>query len=254
MHPARFAVASLLLAACGFFASPAFGQLPGPGTPAGLNLQLLRLFGSVTAFTARANIRVVDAAQKEVFSAPMDFSVLDNKIRIEMELTDIKYKDLPAALASSLKQLGLSKVVSLVRPDKQASYVIYPEQKLYLNMPLAKGDAEAAQKPAKIEKTAIGPDTLEGKACEKSKVVLKQEGGRTLEAFVWTTPETKEFPVQVESTDGGNTSTIHFKDVRFEKPDAARFDVPTAFTSYKSYPEFMGGLMAKMLGGGGDTK
>jgi hypothetical protein len=249
----RFLLASLLLGVCGVLALPAFGQLPGPGTPAGLNLQLMRLFGSVTGFTARASIRVLDSAQQEVFSAPMDFTVLDNKIRLDMEITDIKYKDLPTALAGSLKQLGFSKIVSVVRPDKLASYVMYPEQQIYLSMPLSKEDADSAMKPVKTEKTALGKDTLDGKAYDKSKVLLRQEGGKTLEATVWTAPEMKDFPMQVLSVDGGNTSIIHFKDVRFVKPEATRFDLPSGFVGYNTYQEFLGGLMRKMMGGGGDA-
>ena len=213
----------------------------------------MQLFGSVTGFTARASIRVVDAAQTEVFSAPMDFSVLDKKIRLELEITDIKYKDLPTALAGSLKQLGFSKIVSVVRPDKQSSYIIYPEQHIYLTMPLSKEDAEAARQPAKIEKTALGKETLDGKACDKSKVAHQTARRATLEATVWTTPETKDFPLQVQSVDGGNTSIIHFKDVRFVTPESARFDLPAGFTGYNTYQEFLGGLMRKMMGGGGNS-
>jgi len=245
--------AACLIAAGGFLSLPAFGQLPGAGTPAGLNLQLMRLFGSVTGFTARASIRVTDAAQQEVFSAPVGFTVLDNKIRLDLEITDIKYKDLPTALAGSLKQLGFSKIVSVVRPDKQASYIIYPEQQLYLTMPLTKEDADSALKPVKTEKTALGMDTLDGKPCAKSKVLLKQDGGKTLEATVWTTPELKDFPVQVLSVDGGNTSIIRFKDVHFVKPEAARFELPPGYTGYSSYQELLGGLMKKIMGGGGDA-
>jgi len=248
----RLLMACLVLAACGWLSQPAFGQLPGPGTPAGLNLQLMRLFGSVTGFTARASIRVLDSAQQEVFSAPMDFTVLDNKIRLDLEITDIKYKDLPTALAGSLKQLGFSKIVSVVRPDKLASYIIYPEQKIYLTMPLSKEDADAAQKPVKLEKTPIGKDTLHGRICDKTNVILKQEGGKSIEAMVWTTPEMKDFPVQVQSVDGGNTSIIHFKDIRLLKPEATRFELPAGFTGYSSYQEFLGGLMRKMMGGGED--
>src|SRR5437867_791310 len=154
-----------LLLAC----SLGFAQMPGSGSPAGVSAALTKLFGDVKAFTAKADIRVVDKSQKESMSGSMNFALLDKNIRVELDITQMKNKDMPEAATASLKQLGMAQVVSIIRPDKKLVYVIYPDQKSYLSMPLPKEEAEAADKTPKVQKTALGKETIEGHPCVKNK-------------------------------------------------------------------------------------
>src|SRR5689334_3014724 len=80
-----------------------FAQVPGAGSPAGVNATLTKLFGNVTAFSARSEVQVLDKDRKEKVSTPMNFALLDNKIRVEIDMTQMKNKDLPASAAASLK-------------------------------------------------------------------------------------------------------------------------------------------------------
>ena len=74
-------------------------QMPGAGGPAGMSAALTKLFGDVTAFSANATISVVDGSQQEIINTPMDFALLDKKIRVAMDMTQAKNKNMPANAA-----------------------------------------------------------------------------------------------------------------------------------------------------------
>src|SRR5512146_1655306 len=94
----------------------AMAQVPGAGTPAGMNAALTKLFGNVKGFTAQAELRVLDASEVETVRMPMRFALLDQKIRIETDASQVKNKNIPAGMTEALKRWGLARVVSLIRP------------------------------------------------------------------------------------------------------------------------------------------
>ena len=62
------------------------GQMPGGAGPAGVSSALTKLFGKTTAFSAKGEMQVTDTTGHEVAFWPMDFSLLDKKIRVEIDL------------------------------------------------------------------------------------------------------------------------------------------------------------------------
>jgi hypothetical protein len=227
----------------------AFAQFPGGASPAGLNAALTRLFGDVKAFTARAEVRVLDKAQQETMSAPMNFALLDNKIRVEIDMTQMKGREMPPGAAAGLKQMGMSQVISLVRPDKSSLYIIYPDQKACLVMPLAESEAGASQAAPKLKKTPLGKETIDGHPCEKNKVVLTTEKGQPLEAITWNAPDLKNFPIQIQTSEKDTSSVMRFKDVQFVRPAASQFEVPAGYDQYQDVQQMMQGFLKKMMGG-----
>ena len=238
-------LAAVLLAGFG-----AGAQLPGGGAPAGISAALIKLFGDIAAFSAKADVRVLDKDGKETTSAPMDFALLDEKVRVQIDMTQMKSKDLPPDSVAGLKQMGMAQVISIIRPDKKLIYIIYPEQKCFMTMPMPKEEADAATKTPKIEKTALGKETIDGHACVKNKVLITDDKGQTLEATIWTANDLKDFPLQIKSTEKDTTSIIRYKQVQFAKPDAKQFDAPAGYTEYNSPQELMQGMMKKMLSEG----
>ena len=119
-------------------------------------------------------------------------------------------KDFTASTLASLKQAGMDRMVSIFRPDKKATYVIYPGVQSYLIIPLAKGEAEALEKGLKLEKTALGKETIDGHPCVKNKVVVKNDKGPVLEAVTWNATDLKDFPLQIEMKEKDNTVLMHF--------------------------------------------
>jgi hypothetical protein len=137
--------------------------------------------------------------------------------------------------------------VSLIRPDKKAIYVMYPNQKTVLNMPMSPEDAAAAEKTPKLEKTAVGKETVDGHACVKNKVVITDDKGKNLEATTWNATDLKDFPVQIQTKDNQNTTIVHFKEVQFAKPEAKQFEIPADYTQFNDPQEMMQGIMKKVM-------
>jgi len=221
-------------------------QMAPPSAP--VPAALSKCFGNVTAFSAKCEVRVLDKSDKEKLSMPADFAMLDGKFRLEVDATQIKGQGIQAEQAAMMKQMGMDRIISIVRPDKKMTTVVYPGMQACLNSPMTKEQADAVDESAKVEKTEQGKETVEGHPCVKNKVVVTDSKGQTSEALVWNATDMKDFPVQVQMKEKNNTIIMLYKDVKLAKPAADRFEVPAGYTTYKDMQEFSAGMMQKMMG------
>jgi hypothetical protein len=223
---ARIPVALFLVLLSG---SAAVAQAPSTGTPTAINTAFVKLFGAVGPFTAKVDTQVLDPYQKEVVRLLMDFVSFEGKVRIEINLAQMQSKDLPPSKVAELKESGMDRIISLFRPDKKVTYVIYPGIQSYQTLPLAKEDTDAFEKGLKLEKTALGKEALDGHDCVKYKVVVKDTNGPVLQAVTWNAADLKDFPLQIEMKEKINTVRMHFTQLRLTKPDPQQFNVPAAY-------------------------
>lgn len=227
---------------------PAQAPLAG-GSTAAVNAALTKLFGDVKAFSAKVEVRVFGSNQIEKIVAPLEVALLDNKFRTEVDVTRMRNKDLPPGAMEGMKQLGLERTVSIVRPDKKTNYLVFPGAKAYVNMPLQKEDLDVYEKPVKLDKSALGKETLDGRPCVKHKVVITDATGRKQEATVWNAPELRDFPLQVLVKEGEDTVIMRYRDIRFDAPDAKLFEPPEGFKEYADVPALMQAVMLKAMSG-----
>jgi hypothetical protein len=226
---------------------PVLAQVPGAGGPAGMSAALTKLFGNTTAFSARGEMQVNDSAQKEVSYWPMDFILLDRKIRVEIDLTQTRNKDVPAGTTATLKKMGMSEVVSIIRPDKKLVYVIYPDQRMMLTMPLPKEDHEGSEKAPKLSKTALAKETIDGHPCVKNKVVITDSNGQKTEALTWDAADLKDLPIQIQTQENDTTSLVRFKEIQFARPSAGLFEPPSGYKRYDDPEELKMDVMKKWM-------
>lgn len=238
-------VAAVLLV---FPAMAGLAQLPslnfggGAGAPGTDFATMLRLLGSQTGFTARYEVRMLDKDQKETLSAAMNFAYLENKIRLEIDVAQMKNKDLPANLVDQLKQVGMDQFVTLIRPDKKSILVVCPRLEASLTQPLQ-------LETAKIEKQPIGKEALDDQPCVKNKVTFTPVKGAKEELTVWCATNLKDFPVQFLTKQNGETVIARFKQIQLVRPEARLFDLPAGFKEYNDTASFMAGVTAKILAG-----
>jgi len=225
----------------------AYGQMPGGAGPAGMSGALTKLFGNNTAFSAKGEMQVTDHSNHEIAYWPMDFALLNRMIRVEIDLTRTRNKDMPSGTAATLKQIGMSQVVSIIRPDKGLVYVIYPDQRVLLSMPLPKEDREGSDKTAQVSKSALGKETIDGHPCVKNKVVITDASGQKVEAITWDATDLNDLPVQIETQEKDNTSVVRFKQVQFTHPASDRFEPPSGYVQYQDPDELKLGVMKKMM-------
>jgi hypothetical protein len=211
----------------------AFAQLPSASPGGGVNAAFVKLFGSVGAFTAKAETQVVDKSQNPLVRMPMEFTSLDGKVRLEIDLSQVQSEDFTPNALATLKQAGMDRMVSIFRPDKKLTYVIYPGVQSYQELAQSKAESEAAEKGLKLEKAALGKESLDGHPCVKHKVTVKSGKEPVLEAVIWNATDLKDFPIQIEMKEKDRTVRMHFTDVRFVKPDANQFEIPSAYGRIK---------------------
>jgi hypothetical protein len=226
----------------------AHAQLPTP-SQIGLNAALIKLFGDNTAFTATTDVRILDEAQKEAVTLTMNFAMSGQLMRADVDMSQIKSKDVPAQMLAQLKQMGIEKVASIMRPDKRLSVVVYPGLLAYADVPMSAQDAIDFQKKFDISKASLGKETVAGHACEKTKVVVLGPNGERHEAVVWYAADLKKFPVQMQMGQKDSHVVLTYRDVRLAKPDAKLFEAPAGYTKYESMDKLMQAAMARMLGG-----
>ena len=230
-----------------FVGQSAFAQLPQANVP-GLDAALTKLFGNNNAFTATATARLVDEKETETMSMPMGYAMLDGKIRSEVDMTQVKSKQMPAEANAILKQMGMDKMVSIVRPDKQAQFIIYPTARAYTEMPISKGTNASGDPDFKMETTKLGTETVDGHPCVKNKVTFSSKDAEKQEAIVWNATDLKDFPVKMQMEQGrGVTLVMTYANIKMEKPEAKLFEPPTDFEKYDSVDKLLQSVMMKML-------
>jgi hypothetical protein len=200
--------------------TPALCQLPqvsAPGVTA-------KLFGSNTAFIASATTKVIDRQQKETMVMPMTYAFLEGKTRSEVDMAQVRSKDIEAGATAIFKQMGMDRMVTIVRPDKQAIFVVYPGLAAYAETPVS---------TAEIQMAAVGDEIIDGHPCQKKRLSISSKDGKQ-EGFVWQATDLKEFPVKIEMSlvDGSIVTT--YTGISFEKPDPKLFEPPAAYEKYES--------------------
>ena len=127
----KLLVAAALLLAAGVVPAPVRAQGVGGASSALNNAAVLTLFGKNTSFTARVEIKAFDKSNKETTSMPLSFNMLDGKIRMEVDMSEMRSTEQPDPALAYAKQLGMDHLIAIVRPDKKADLIIYPKTSSY---------------------------------------------------------------------------------------------------------------------------
>jgi hypothetical protein len=178
-------------------------------------------------------VQVLSSNRLEMMRMPMNFTALDGKLRLDTDIGQTTGRAITPAQIADIKRLRIDRVISIVRPDKKLTYIIYPNAQSYANAPWPPGDTGLAG--LKLLRTPLGHETIDGHACVKNRSVVKDQKGNTLvEATTWNASDLQNFPIQIEMQESGRISAMHFKQVAFAKPDARFFEVPAGFKQYNS--------------------
>lgn len=227
---------------------PGPAQGPMPGQPPGLTAAMTRLFGDVKAFSSTARVRVLNQAQKETMTMTMTLAYLEGRMRAEVNMASIQGAMMPPGAAENFKQMGMDRMVSVTRQDKNQMYIIYPALQAYADMSLPKEETAAGDKDMKIEKLPQGKETVDGHACTKNKVIITDGKGQKMEMLVWNASDLKDFPVQMQMTEKGDTVVVLYQQVQFAKPEASQFEPPAGYTKHDSIEALMLAGMKKASG------
>jgi outer membrane lipoprotein-sorting protein len=241
-----FTAAMLSLILIPAHAQPGMGG-PPPGPSFGGDMA--KLFGENTAYSANLEMHTAGDARSMEATMPGKIAYLEGKTRFEMDMTEMKSASMPAQAAAQMKQMGMDKIVTISRPDKSTICMIYPGLQAYVENPIPDADAAKPASDFESEATEQGKETVDGHACVKNKVIVTDKAGKTHQSMVWNAADLKNFPVKIETSEGGQTTTMLFKNVKLDRPDAAQFEPPAGFKKYDSMMAMMQQEMMKRMGG-----
>ena len=224
------------------------GGMGGPPPGPRFGGDMAKIFGENSAFSANLEMHTAGAASGDM-TMPGKLAYLDGKSRFELDMSQMKSKQMPPA--EQMKQMGMDKLIVIARPDKKVSYVVYAGLESYMENSLRDADANNTEADYKSEITELGKETVDGHACVKNKVVVTDKDGKAHESTVWNATDLKKFPVKVETVENEMTVTMLFKDVKLAKPAADQFEPPTGFKKYDSMMSMMQEQMMKRMGGAG---
>jgi len=217
---------------------------PGPPTGPSWDGAMAKLFGDHHGFTATMEFHLPGRNGQEM-TMQGKLAFLEGKARSEMDMSSMLGGNMPPQAAARMKQMGMSRMISITRRDQNLIYMIYPDMKAYAEMPIPGTNTPASDYKAEV--TKLGEENVGGHDCVKNKVVATSPDGSTHEFTVWNAADLKQFPVKIQiATKEGKDMVMVFNDVKLEKPDAALFDPPTDFTKYDSMMSLM---MSRARGG-----
>lgn len=229
---------TFLAGAVWFFNLVASAQMPG-----GVNSAFIKLFGDAPTFSARANIQVF-SNRVELLRMPMDFTALDGKLRVDVDMAQAKGPAIAASTIAMDKKVGINRVSSMVRLDRKVTYMLYPGVQGYVTMPLTGEDANPGGE--KLVRSGLGRETIDGHRCAKNRSVVKDQKGITLlEATTWNAADLQNFPLQIETKENGKISIMHFGPVSFARPDPRLFELPAGYKVYASPEDLIGAAMIR---------
>lgn len=217
----------------------ALAQAQGGGT-ATVDPTLMKLLSDVPAFSARAVARVFDNAQNELVSTPMTFAKLGDKIRVEVDFTEVRGRSGLVPDATQMKELGLDRVVSITRPDRKRMYLVYPGKRAYVAVELPKEQLDVAAR-TQIQAIDLGREQLDGHQCIKSRALVTDPNGMKREVYVWKALDLNAFPIQIQTTEFTTIVQVRFSDVGLAKPDAKQFEPPAGYTRFDDLEKLLGG-------------
>jgi len=243
----RLQAKRIWLVAAGLIASvlPAVAQLGGP-TSTGVSASLIRLFGTNIFFTAQAEVQVLGKDNKECIGTPMSFTLAGNKTRVEVDMNKMRNKIDADALAK-VKPLGLDHVISVIQPAERASIITFPKLRAFVKLGLPPSEAEAFLKRAKIVRTTVKQEKMEGHPCVKQQVVITDESGKKSEATVWVARDMRDFPVCVATREEEATVVIRFRKVQFGRVADEQFAPPAGYQECADMQVLMAGPVVNYM-------
>lgn len=223
---------------------PPHGGMMGPhggmsGPPRGPNFTggMGKLFGNNGSFSATMEVQAEGMPANQAPTGKIAVDMGKSCFEVNVPGNDPR-----------MAAMGMDKMVMISRPDKQVTYTVFPGMNAYIETPMPNPAAAKPESDYKIEVTELGKETVDGHPCVKNKAVVTDDAGNKTESTLWNATDLKDFPVKIETAQGGQKSTMLFKNVKLEKPDAALFDPPA---DDKKYDNMMSLMMERMGGGMG---
>lgn len=123
----------------------------------------------------------------------------------------------------------------IIRRDKKLGWTLMPSEKMYMEMSFDQVLSQQPENPDnyKIETTAMGSETINGVATEKTKVVMtnKQDGSK-MSGFWWITKDSIVMKMDVKAEQRGESGRVKLtlSNLKIGKQNASLFEIPAGYS------------------------
>jgi hypothetical protein len=123
-------------------------------------------------------------------------------------------------------------VINIMRPDKKLVWIIMPQQKAYMEMPINPGTQQqmmtlTEKQKAKMKK--VGSETINGYNCEKYETTMDHQG-KSMKVYTWVATDLG-VPIKVVSEDG--SFSMEYKDIKTGGVADSLFEAPQGYQKMK---------------------
>jgi hypothetical protein len=214
--------------------------MPGAGPG---NIAFLRIFDQHKAFSATADMKIADPAQKDSMTVSFALSLSDANVRFEVDLANAKGSMISPEVVTQMKAAGMDRVVSVMRMDKKRLYIIYPGLKAYADMVIPDESAQSLAKNLKIDRRTVAKENVGSHACTKLALTFSDDKGGKQTITSWEASDMKGFPVQAQMVESGQNILVKLRDVKLSRPDSKLFDPPAGYKKYNDIQTMMTAAM-----------
>ena len=175
------ATAALLLASTGLTA-----QTLSPTAP-DLSGVYGKLFGETQAFSAQLILSSGAGSDAVRMEGTLRFD--HGSTRVDMDLKNMQGPGIDPAAMEQMEAMGMTQLATINRAGAKQALLYYPNLNAGIQMPIPQFENKP-NKPVEVTVERIGPETVQGQACIKSRTIITGSDGIAHTALVWI-PTTK---------------------------------------------------------------
>ena len=206
----------LTIAACAI--TGAHGQLFD--TSAAQAELVATLMGTGRVFTANMTVKR-EKGGKQITLADNVMCMRAGDLRLEHKPAD---EASLAKLMAKLKKNDIAEVVSIFISETNQAYLLLPGKHAYLESP-----AEKTAAPH-MESKFLRTETVDGHLCTVRRITVTGADDSSQQIIIWEATDLQGFIIKSKMDRGDDTDEILlFTGIRTEKPDDAKFTVPTGY-------------------------
>ena len=210
------------------------GQFRAPGgLPPGFHHALLDVLAGSPSFYGQAKIQMSNSPGKEPTSVSCNIAVLSGNMRLEADSFEAG-SNLPPAEVTQLKHMHS---ISILRPDKNRMYMVFPEFKSFVEIAYCKSTGTDAAPPPTINKTPLGKESVGDQPCDKSQWNVTETDGEHYDLTIWEATNWSNVPIQIKI--GAPPALVEFQNLHMEAPAGSLFEPPAGYTKYEGIQEII---------------
>jgi outer membrane lipoprotein-sorting protein len=123
------------------------------------------------------------------------------------------------------------KVINIIRADKRVMWMLMPDEKMYMEMPLNRQREDIASKlndpDVKVEKKFLADETVDGHPSKKYHVMMTRNGKKESSGYMWEAADLNNFPVKWQEED--RKTTVTWKNIKLGGVPDSMFEIPAGY-------------------------